>query len=335
MNVKSILIGGILAAVMVGGAVFLSTMVNRSADDIEVGTENDVTIGTVSSLPGGTILFTDGEGTLPPLWKVTRGESTMYMLGSMHAVPPECYPLDSRVKAAYESSAAVAVEHKNVDAVDFLSSASTNVDTSGVCRDGDELKNHLSERQYQLVRSAAEGSGFDLEALDKMLPWSVYNNLSQISGADDNGARTDIGIDKIFQIQANIDRKPKYSIESDQARLELFPKMPEDALGVLIERELSGDNYKELYQAWCSGDLDLLYQMQYGTGDLSDEDAAAFERGVKYLLTDRNYVMADKAMEYLDSGETVFFIAGAGHFCGDEGIPELLKNKGCNVERIK
>ena len=67
---------------------------------------------------------------------------------------------------------------------------------------------------------------------------------------------------------------------------------------------------------------------------VSAEDAAAYERGVTYLLNDRNIAMADKAMEYLDSGETVFFIAGAGHFCGDKGIPELLKSKGCTVERI-
>ncbi|MCR5122638.1 MAG: TraB/GumN family protein [Ruminococcus sp.] len=334
MAVRKILIGTVLATAMIGGALFLSLTVSRSADEIDVGTENDVTIGVVSELPDGLTLFTDNSGTLPPMWKVTHGAGTMYMLGSMHAVPVDCYPLDSRVKAAYESSSAVAVEHKNLDAADFLSSSNTTVDTSGVCADGDELKNHLSERQYQLVRSAAESSGFDLEILDKMLPWSVYNNISQISGSDGGSARTDIGIDRVFQIQANIDHKRKYSIESDLSRIELFPKMPEDSLGAMIENELTTDNYNDLYKAWSTGDLDMLFQAEFGTGDLTGEDAAAYERGVTYLLTDRNIAMADKAMEYLDSGETVFFIAGAGHFCGDKGIPELLKSKGCTVERI-
>lgn len=52
------------------------------------------------------------------------------------------------------------------------------------------------------------------------------------------------------------------------------------------------------------------------------------------MLTDRNKGMADKAEEYMNDGKKVFFMAGAAHMYGDDGIVQLLKDRGYTVERV-
>ncbi len=44
--------------------------------------------------------------------------------------------------------------------------------------------------------------------------------------------------------------------------------------------------------------------------------------------------MTETALAYLASGDTVFFMVGAGHMVGDEGIAALLAEAGCTVTQV-
>ena len=52
------------------------------------------------------------------------------------------------------------------------------------------------------------------------------------------------------------------------------------------------------------------------------------------MLYDRNEGMADKAEEYLHSGQTVFMAVGLAHFGGEKGIYKLLENRGYKVRQL-
>lgn len=60
---------------------------------------------------------------------------------------------------------------------------------------------------------------------------------------------------------------------------------------------------------------------------LSEED---YELFLKYLISDRNQVMADRAVPIIDKGNT-FIAVGALHLPGKVGIIELLRAKGYRV----
>ena len=49
------------------------------------------------------------------------------------------------------------------------------------------------------------------------------------------------------------------------------------------------------------------------------------------LLDERNLGMRDKALEYLASGQTVFFAVGAAHMADEVGLVYLLSEAGCTV----
>ncbi|MBQ1436598.1 MAG: TraB/GumN family protein, partial [Ruminococcus sp.] len=82
-----------------------------------------------------------------------------------------------------------------------------------------------------------------------------------------------------------------------------------------------------------------LTEMEYEVDEdeyakLTDEEKELYADYQKTMLTDRNVGMADKAEEYLASGKNVFVAVGAGHMVSDEGVVQLLKNRGCKVERV-
>ena len=330
MKISSI----VAIAVALAGLAALSLLIKRSADRIDVSTDNDIVIEAKTDLPDGLTPFSEGSGTLPPMWKVTKDGHTLYMMGSMHALPLSVYPLDIKVKKAYDSCTAVAVEHRNSDVTDMISDAATY---DPYCADGDELKNHLSEKQYDMLVEAAAKSGFDQKELDKMLPWSVYKNISLIaaSGSAPDGVSAAYGVDYVFQLLANIDHKTKYSVETDEEKAAFYPKMPEDVLGLNIELSLTTDNYADTLAAWQTGDLERLYELTYTAAGLDSAQTELFNKGVQYSVIDRNHKMEAKALEYLAGDETVFFIVGSAHFCGSEGLPDLLTASGCTVERVQ
>src|SRR5439155_13648389 len=52
------------------------------------------------------------------------------------------------------------------------------------------------------------------------------------------------------------------------------------------------------------------------------------------LLTNRNRKWIPKIEGYLHSGKTYFFVAGAAHMGGPNGVPALLRERGYRVEQL-
>ena len=65
--------------------------------------------------------------------------------------------------------------------------------------------------------------------------------------------------------------------------------------------------------------------------DKDFKDMAEFERR---LITDRNHHMADRGAPLLDEGN-VFMAVGALHLIGDEGLVELLRQKGFTATPVE
>ena len=91
----------------------------------------------------------------------------------------------------------------------------------------------------------------------------------------------------------------------------------------------------ELYELWCAGDEAAL--KEYMKDDLSDmtaEEKALYQEYQKAMETDRNKHMAEVAIEYLESGETVFYAVGLAHVIADDGLVNALRDAGYTVELV-
>jgi uncharacterized protein YbaP (TraB family) len=89
----------------------------------------------------------------------------------------------------------------------------------------------------------------------------------------------------------------------------------------------SASSNKPMIAAWRHGDADGL------AAHLREayQDFPAFN---DRLLGDRNRRWIPKIENYLKSGDTVFVVAGAGHFGGSDGVIALLRARGYSVEQL-
>jgi uncharacterized protein YbaP (TraB family) len=102
----------------------------------------------------------------------------------------------------------------------------------------------------------------------------------------------------------------------------------------------------ELYELWCAGDEAALREQlsdEVDTSELTEEELAEYEE-MKPLLEeyntaisyDRNDNMLKVAIEYLESGETVFYAVGLAHLLNDvNGLVDALRAAGYTVELVQ
>ena len=69
-------------------------------------------------------------------------------------------------------------------------------------------------------------------------------------------------------------------------------------------------------------------------GNYSPEELAMIEDYNYRMLDERNLGMRDRAVQWLEAGDKVFFAVGAAHLVGDAGLVTLLRNAGYTVEQI-
>ena len=95
----------------------------------------------------------------------------------------------------------------------------------------------------------------------------------------------------------------------------------------------------ELYNAWLAGSyeglLEVLEAEDQETEELSEAQKALLEDYNDKMLTQRNLGMRDKALEWLNAGDKVFFAVGAAHLLDENGLVELLRAAGCTVEQVE
>jgi uncharacterized protein YbaP (TraB family) len=130
-------------------------------------------------------------------------------------------------------------------------------------------------------------------------------------------------------------------VESPELEYGLLLSFSDELNLLLIEQTLDGlDTYgeelNELYEAWLKGDYDELTALVAGEDDAEEytpEQLALLEDYKDKMLTRRNLGMRDKAVEWLEAGDKVFFAVGAAHLVGEGGLVELLRAAGYTVEQ--
>lgn len=274
------------------------------------------------------------------LWKVTKGDKTVYMLGSIHVGDESMYPLRDDIYQAYEQSEIVVTE------VDILRDAteeeSQEIEKMLTYQDGTTLKDHLSPELYESVMSVAREIGLEGEALEEFETYQVwFVNMLFSSLTDTSGAEAGLGVDRHFLELAKQDGLPNGELETYMIQYgmlagfsqELQEQMLKEAITMYEYAsqgyDISGSSTNYLLDIWARGDLEAL-------DEIADDMKRSSREYYDALLTKRNVGMTDKIEQYLNSGEynTYFVIAGALHFAGADSINKMLEERGYTIERL-
>jgi len=157
------------------------------------------------------------------LWRVQSKRNTVYVLGSIHLLKKDVYPLSRTIEGAFEKSDVLAVE-ANVNDISRLDIG--KLMESSVYPANDSLEKHVSGNTFNLIKEETARSGLPMELVYNQRPWFLGLTLESLelmkSGYDPN-----YGIDKYFLSKAE-GRKKISELESLDYQINLLAGLNDD-----------------------------------------------------------------------------------------------------------
>ncbi len=264
------------------------------------------------------------------LWKVQSKTSTLYLLGSIHFLKQENYPLNPGIEKAFAQSNALVVE---ADISDPGKLNSDKLLQSALYPENDSLENHLSRETYEYVKKETGKLGLPIELIARQKPWVLALTLEGLElmklgfdpthGVDVYFLSKAQGSKKILELEGVDEQFNLLSSFSDKEQ-ELF------LVYTLKDLNLLGDEANALVKAWSTGNANGIESIITKTV----REDRRLEPIWKRLLDDRNKGMVSKIEGYLKTRETYFVVVGAGHLVGNKGIVQMLKERGYSVEQL-
>lgn len=284
----------------------------------------------------------DPASLTPMLWKVTDPEGhSLYLFGTIHVGDERSEAVLEKVSPILLSCDALAVEFDLVAYQEDLTAVMADYQQF-LYADGSTVREHMPEDLYlrceELLRQAKAYSPM-LDAYNLGL-WANLTETAALMVY--SGLSADQAMDSHLIYRAYEHEIPVLSIESASFQMSLLNSFP-DELNLLMIRETLenldsyGESLAELYDAWLSGDYDrvlALMSEEDDSAEYTQEQRQMLADYNKAMLDDRNQGMAQAALSYLQSGDTVFLAVGTAHMLDEMGLVQLLTDAGCTVERV-
>jgi len=265
----------------------------------------------------------------PMLWKVSKGDSTVYLLGSMHMLKDGDYPLSADVESAYKDAERLVFE---ISPEEMNSPATAAIMLQrGMFHDGKTLQSVLSPQTWNMLQAYGDKNGLPAAKLQPLEPWFVSIMLvlveSQKLGLDPTS-----GLDMHFMTESRTDHKSSQGLETAAQQFEMLAggsmKVQEDELRQGLD-EMADFPKKmgEEYNAWRRGDADSIVAQ-------TKQEFAKYPELYQQLLAQRNRAWIPKIEQLFNGKHDTLVVVGAAHLPGPDGVVKLLQAKGYKVERI-
>jgi uncharacterized protein len=262
------------------------------------------------------------------LWRAKWAGHTVYLLGSIHLVSRDMYPLPEHIEKAFRSSTTLVVEVdlNKMDQGKFQTLLMAN----GLYPPPDLLWNHITADTKNLVFRFCQTNGMSPDVFAKMKPWLAAMTTVFVP-AQMVKEEFAAGLDKYFLDQAGQGMRVE-QIESPEYQFRLLANMPDaeqerSLRSALRSAGQSREDLKRLQAVWLDGDAQKLDA--YLSSALREDPEYS-----KRVFADRNPRMAGRVEQCLKSGERCFVVVGAGHMVGKDGVVHLLEEHGYKVEQV-
>ena len=266
-------------------------------------------------------------------WEVSSEKNVIYILGSVHYAKASIYPLDPSVVSAYKKCQKVVVESDVTDP-NIENRIMEFMEKNGVLSSEETLDDYLSDVEIKTLEKMLPES-LPYEHAKFMRPWvlgiTLIDNL-----LEENGYSSNLGIDLHFTLKAKKEQKEILTLEEPETAMQaLIPEVWEEEvelLKMMLQEDFDYQEYfDKLFDLWNKGDAEESYQLT--VIDQINKNIAS-RNLIKRLNNDRNIAWIPKIEGFLKSDVPHFVIIGEMHTLGDEGVINLLSNKGYRVRRF-
>lgn len=263
------------------------------------------------------------------LWQVSSGPHTLYLLGSLHVLKKDSYPLPPVMEKAYAESEVLVFETD----IDRMESPAIRrkIITYGSQAPGHRLDTQLSPETRERLREKIKALGLPEETFQNLKPWFCALTLT-VMELEKLGFLPQYGLDLHFYRKAKADGKDTVFLESPDFQLSLFFSQSrtdqEDFLNqTLTDLELVTRLADDMENAWQKGEAEELQAM-------IAKSFANYPGQYARLITDRNRNWIPLLEKVLKSHRSGLAVVGAGHLIGPDSVVEMLRRKGYSIEQL-
>jgi uncharacterized protein len=263
------------------------------------------------------------------LWKVQGDHNSVYLLGSIHVLSKQAYPLKPVLEHAFDDANQVVFE---IDLTRFTrKSFKEEFSRTAYYPPGQSLSKKLTPRTIELLNSILPLYGWSLQKVEHVKPWFLAEALSsrtlEMAGFSDQ-----YGIDLYFYRKAKAAGKPVLGLETLRDQAEIFDRFNDEQNEQYLLSTLSGlpayaEMIRQLVSAWRNGDVESLDR-------LLNQDKRADPATHDVLFSRRNSKWLPEIERFAHGDTNYLIIVGAGHLVGEDGVVAQLRRAGYSVQQL-
>ncbi len=262
------------------------------------------------------------------LWSIQTASNKIFLLGSIHVLKQETYPLDPAIEKAYASSERIIFE-TDIAAMQEPAMQVKMLEL-GMYPAGQNLFDNIASDTRQQLEKKMSALGLPLEAFSRIKPWFVALSLTTLE-LQRLGYDPQYGIDLYFFGKAQSGGKEIGYLESPEYQIDLLGNMASKDQNDFLKQtlkdlELVSELAGDLVSSWKAGNADKLHELLHKSfkdyPNLNDR-----------LLIQRNLKWVNEVEAAMRQNKNVLFVVGAGHLVGPESVVDLLRKNGHEVKQ--
>jgi uncharacterized protein len=268
-----------------------------------------------------------GQVLKPALWQVSDADTTIFLFGTIHALPSGLNWLQGPVAAALDSSDELVTEIPEAKPEEVQALVLRNA----VLPAGQTLKSLLPPEEHQATTAALTALGLPAPAFERFKPWYVALVLTTLP-LQQQGYAVDNGVEGALAARIQAAGKPRLALETLEFQLGIFDNQSLADQRKMLAETVAGQGemraqLDQLVKEWGEGDATTLAQL------LNDEAGDPAAREVIFIGRNRNWVQW--LTQRLNRPGQSFVAVGAGHLAGKDSVIDLLEKQGLTVVRVQ
>jgi len=263
----------------------------------------------------------------PALWKVADADTTIYLFGTVHALPHGIPWYRGEIATAFEESKELVTEIIDDD----QAAVQKAVLATAILPEGQTLREMMSADDKAKYEAALANVGMSPASLDRVEPWFAGITLAVVP-LQKGGLLPQNGVESTLNTRSKALGQAHAALETAEYQLGLF-----DSLSIDVQKRFLMDVVESLpsvtadlghiINAWKGGDIEQIARlMQEQENDPEVLDV---------ILYKRNAAWADWIKARLDKPGSVFVAVGTGHLAGSQSVQEKLAVMGITASRVQ
>lgn len=260
------------------------------------------------------------------VWRVTNAPAPFYLVGSLHSVTKEDYPLPGAYRGAFARAERLVFEYdpRRRDAL------ARRFRDAGRYPSGQDIESKVRPDTLALLRKNLWRFGLKFDQVRHYRPWALALRLLAQRGPTGPGSPQSMETRIVSQAQRA--GKEVGGLETIDEHVAFWREMLErDSENLLVYTLARDEKVTALFSrtraAWMRGDVAAL---SASNARLRQANPGLAQR----LLDRRNFKWAERIEAEMKTGKPTAIVAGAGHFSGPGSVIAILQKRGYKIEQL-